>query len=368
MKIAVCSPNADSYSETFIRAHRDLLKEEVLFYRTGFMPQYLGKDQLMPGKYSLKSIYRLFKRFIGSSLFSIQEYNFCDSLKKNRPDVVLAEYGPTAVAVLPVVKFLQIPLVVHFHGADATAKEILELYGEKYNGVFQYASSVIAVSGVMIQKLTGLGCPAFKIVKTCCGPNQQFFELKPVYSVPVFLGVGRFVDKKAPYSTILAFNEVVKEFPDAKLRMAGDGPLKAVCEDLVRYLKLGNNVFFLGVLSHEEVMNEMLKAIVFVQHSKTAVNGDMEGTPVGILEAQAAALPVISTLHAGIPEVVIHGQTGFLVEENDIHGMAEYMIRLLNSAVEVKNMGVEGRKRVKEYFTIDMHIETIQGALNKAVV
>lgn len=368
MKIAICSPIADAYSETFIHAHRDLLQGEVLFYNTGSIPHFLGDKPLVFNKYKIKSVYRILKQLIRFREIPIIVYIFFDSLKQNKPDVILAEYGPTAVAILPIVQLLRIPMVVHFHGYDATIREVIEQNKESYKNIFNYASSVISVSAVMSQRLIGLGCPENKIIQTCYGPNDDFFKLEPKYTESVFLAVGRFVEKKAPYFTILAFKEVLKEFPDAKLRMAGDGPLKSICQDIVRYLKIEESVVFLGVLSPKEIMEEMSKARTFVQHSKTAANGDMEGTPVGILEAQAAALPVVSTYHGGIPEVVLHEKTGFLVNENDVLGMANYMLRTLQLPDEAAKMGKEGRKRVKDYFTMKQHIETIQKTLINCVV
>lgn len=321
----------------------------------------------MINRYSLKSIYRFLKRILRLKGIPYCGYGFYDSLRKNKPDVVLAEYGTTAAEILHFVHVLQIPLVVHFHGFDASIKEVVKENMEKYRKVFKYASSIISVSNVMTQKLIGFGCPEFKIIKNCCGPNDHFFDLNPEYMKPVMVSVGRFVEKKAPHLTILAFSEALKKFPNAKLRMAGDGILKPICLDLVKYLKIEGSVTFLGVLSPEEIMEEMKNALVYVQHSKTAVNGDMEGTPVGILEAQAAALPVISTYHAGIPDVVIHGETGFLVNESDVTAMAYFMVKILESHSEAKKMGEAGRKRIRENFTMEKHISIIQKVLLEAV-
>ena len=366
-KIAITTQSADIYSETFIRAHRDFLKGQVYFYHGGPIPQYLGDFPLQIRHLLLKSIYWRFKRLINMKVLTVEEYKFYISLKKNNPTVVLAEYGPMAVAILPLVQILRIPLVVHFHGYDASKKEFLDLYANDYKKDFNYASTIISVSDVMTQKLIALGCPEIKIIKNCCGPNDQFFNLKPEYKQPILLSVGRFVEKKAPHFAILAFNEALKKFPCAKLRMAGDGILKPVCHDLVKYLQIEGHVTFLGVLSPEEIMEEMENALVYVQHSKTAADGDMEGTPVGILEAQASALPVISTYHAGIPEVVVHGETGFLVNEGDVSGMAHFMIKILESQSEAKRLGDAGRKRVRDFFTMDKHISTLQRVLLEAV-
>lgn len=366
MKIAICSPNENAYSETFIRAHRDLLEGNILFYHSGTLPRYLENRQLITNKFRIKFIYRFIRHLYKLSDYTTHIYNFYDSFKKNRPDVVLAEYGITAVDILPYLQLLKIPMVVHFHGFDASVTEIIEKQNKNYKMVFNYASSIISVSEVMTKRLIGMGCSEKKIIKTCCGPNDLFLNLKPEYKEPTMVSVGRFVEKKAPYFTILAFNEALKKFPDAKLRIAGDGPLLPVCKDLVKYLKIEKNITFLGILSPEEIMDEMKNAMVYIQHSKTAANGDMEGTPVGILEAHAAALPVISTYHAGIPDVVVHGETGFLVNEGDVAEMSRYMVKILESPNTAKQMGEAGRLRIRQHFSMEKHIALLQTTLQEA--
>ncbi len=90
----------------------------------------------------------------------------------------------------------------------------------------------------------------------------------------------------------------------------------------------------------------MEKSVAFIQHF-VAQTGDSEGSPVSVMEAQAAALPVISTYHAGIPEVVIHGETGFLVKEKDISCMAEYMVRILAEPGLAKKLGQRGGREIQ---------------------
>jgi glycosyltransferase involved in cell wall biosynthesis len=107
-------------------------------------------------------------------------------------------------------------------------------------------------------------------------------------------------------------------------------------------------------------------SIAFVQHSVTAPNGDAEGTPVAILEAQAAALPVISTHHAGIPDVVIHNETGLLVSEGDIEGMAENLVKVLQDENLPKKLGEAGRKRIAENFTLEKHLNSLSKEISKA--
>src|SRR5581483_7170629 len=87
------------------------------------------------------------------------------------------------------------------------------------------------------------------------------------------------------------------------------------------------------------------------QHSITAPDGDTEGLPVSILEAMACSLPVVATRHAGIPEAVEDGVSGFLVAEKDVNGMAIAMADLLENPERAKTMGMAGRERVCQNFT-----------------
>jgi glycosyltransferase involved in cell wall biosynthesis len=179
--------------------------------------------------------------------------------------------------------------------------------------------------------------------------------------------VGRFVDKKAPYLTILAFKKVSEEFPTAKLIMIGNGPLLNTCKNLAEAMNLTDKIEFKGVLKPLEIQSLFEDSLAFVQHSIVADDGDAEGTPVAVLEAQAAALPVISTWHAGIPDVVIHEETGMLVKERDVEGMANNMLRLLREEGLAKRLGESGRKRVKNNFTLEKHLGILESVLMEAI-
>jgi glycosyltransferase involved in cell wall biosynthesis len=138
--------------------------------------------------------------------------------------------------------------------------------------------------------------------------------------------------------------------------MIGGGRLRGACEDLAQGLGLGEVVSFLGTQSHDVVAEEMRHARAFVQHSLTASDGNSEGMPCSILEASASGLPVVSTRHAGIPEVVVEGSTGFLVDERDVEGMARHMERLVTDPALAAALGRAGRQRVADHFSMDSSI------------
>ena len=129
-----------------------------------------------------------------------------------------------------------------------------------------------------------------------------------------------------------------------------------VCKNLVKYLKIEDKVEFTGVMTQGQFVNELKDCLAYVQHSIRDELGDMEGTPVSILEASAAGVPVISTFHAGIPEVIHHKKTGLLVNEHDVEGMAKNMLVLLRDKAMAKKLGETGKKLISEEFSMEKHI------------
>ena len=141
------------------------------------------------------------------------------------------------------------------------------------------------------------------------------------------LFVGRLVEKKAPLHLIRAFaktkEHMVEHHAAVHLTLAGEGPLFEATQRLVADLQLVDDVTFFGGVSHTEVQQLMQSHHLHVKHCITASDGDQEGQGVTFAEASAVGLPIVSTRHNGIPDVVINGKTGFLVEEGDIEGMGE---------------------------------------------
>jgi glycosyltransferase involved in cell wall biosynthesis len=265
---------------------------------------------------------------------------------------VLAEYGTAGVLVMDACRELGLPLIVHFHGYDASVRKLLEENAEAYREMFKRAAAIIAVSKAMRRKLISLGAPPANVHLIPCGVDCTAFDRSdPASAPPVLLAVGRFIEKKAPHITIEAFGKAHRVVPQARLRMVGDGPLLDECRTLAKTLGIGDAVAFLGAQSHAVVQEEMRRARSFVQHSVEAANGDCEGTPVAILEAGASGLPVISTRHGGIPDVVVDGETGFLVDERDADAMAARMVAVLSRAELARKLGEAARRRIQGRFS-----------------
>jgi glycosyltransferase involved in cell wall biosynthesis len=202
-----------------------------------------------------------------------------------------------------------------------------------------------------------MGCPREKIHFSIYGADVKWSAIKPHFTKKIFLGIGRFTAKKAPQNTIRAFAEVVKTFPDAQLQLVGNGELLLLCQTIIKELGLSQNVQLLGNQTPEQIEGLMRNAIAFVQHSITPPDNDTEGSPLAVIEAGMAGLPVISTLHGGIPDIVIEGKTGFLVAENDIQAMAEKMKLLAADLDFAKKMGDNAALHIATNISIPICIE-----------
>lgn len=365
MKLAILSPNSYDQAETFVKNHIDFLPFDKIVIYGGNFPHLTKDDQPSTWEGVKFNIFKALKSLIGIRSERFSAYYLRKVLKRHRIDAVLSEYLIPGAEAQEVCKELNLPLSVIALGYDISQYDILERYENKYRRLFQYAKYVFVVSKHMKSQLLSFNCPEYKIVVSPASPSEKFFEILPKFDNYNILAVGRFVYKKAPQITIRAFKKVHDVFPKARLIMAGDGPLLEECKSLVELLGISESVDFKGVISILEHQNLLENAMMFVQHSKVAQNGDCEGTPVAILEASAAGIPVVSTRHAGIPYIVLNNKTGLLIEENDEDKMAESMLYLLQNTEIAKSFGAEGKIFVKSNFTLRKHIELLSEYLIK---
>lgn len=383
MRVAVVSPDRRGYSQTFVRAHVERLPAEVgevEHLHGGALPVWRNDFRPLPpralhwlGRAAGAAAGR--DRRVATSFLAgyaprgVRERGVARHLRRWGADVVLAEYGPTGVAMAGPARRAGVPLVVHFHGWDAYDRAELERFEEAYPALFESAAAVVAVSRDMVGQLEELGAPAAKIRHNPVGVDLERFAgdgSRVAESDPILLAVGRFTEKKAPHLTVLAFARAAGARPEAELVMAGDGRLLDSCRTLAAALGVADRVRFPGAVSHEEVRRLMGRSRAFVQHSLRPPSGDSEGNPVAVREAMASALPVVATRHAGIAETVVDGETGFLVEEGDWEAMADRMGRLLDEPETAARMGRAGRERARESFGMDESIARLAGILRAA--
>jgi len=306
---------------------------------------------------AINKLYKLIKYKYAA--LSNQQYNYYKNLLiKENVKLVHAHFGPSGLEILPPVKELKIPLLVTFHGYDASMLLENRKYVAQLGELFDYAH-IITVSKNMKDRLVKYGADPSKIKVHYIGAPLQDFafhnrkalnEKAKNNELIKFLQVSNFVEKKGHKYTINAFKKFISFYPNSRLILAGDGPLKNSMEDLCNELNLNNHVQFVGKVTKPEVIKLMKEADVFLHHSVTAENGDQEGIPTVLMEAMGTGLTVISTYHSGIPELIIDGYNGFLVHEKDIKEYVEKLKYVLSTDNSI-------RKNAHNYVNKKFNIE-----------
>lgn len=323
-------------SETFVKAQAGKLKR--------FTPYYVGARivnglSLPPEQTIVVNSGKSFGK-IKEVLFKQTGFapEFYQKLHKLKPKLIHAHFGVCGALALPIAKTINIPLIVTFHGFDASMTDeyarrnsiSTRVYLQRRERLKQETSLFIAVSKFIKTRLVKKGFPEDKIQVHYIGIDLEKFQPNPSVSRErKILFVGRLVEKKGCQYLIRAMSKVQMTEPDVELVIIGDGPLRTDLEALAaQSLK---SYSFLGKQSSEQVKAWMNQASLLVAPSITSKDGDTEGLPMVILEAQAMGLPVIASHHAGIPEAINDGETGFLVSEKDWVAFAEGITRLLQN-------------------------------------
>lgn len=369
MNVAIASPEASLYSETFIRLQMERLPCSLRIHGRPVATETLPGGRIGPS--SVRGLFdvALHRGLRRQGADAPQAAELKRRLRRTRVAAVLANYGPTGAALLPVCEPLGLPLVVHFHGYDAYLHDVVQEYAAAYRRLAQGAAAIVAVSHAMAEKLQRLGFPQAKIHVTRCGVDVARFPPRHTWPHhPSFIGVGRFVDKKAPYLTLVAFTRALAHIPDARLTLIGDGPLLETCRNLAGALGVQHAVEFPGVLEPDRVAAQLRTSTAYVQHSIVPrvgpFSGDSEGTPVSVMEAMITGLPVIATRHAGIGEIVEHRKTGLLVGERDVEGMAAAMVEVARSPERARELADAARTFALENCTADRYISDLRRILD----
>ena len=261
-------------------------------------------------------------------------------LRRNGVSVVLGEYMDQFVDFVPLLDRMNMPYVVQAHGIDVSASLRLPGVADRYQA-YRSARAILTRCEHHRRRLTALGVPAEKIHVNPGGvdiPNVP--PKRPASAGSRFLAVGRMVPQKAPIMLLEAFRLAAQRNPDITLDYVGAGPLYPAVADFVRVCGLEGRVRLHGAAVEAEKYRLLSECGVFVQHSVTEVyEGHEEGLPAAIQEGMAHAMAVVSTRHSGIAEAVVEGETGLLVDEGDVAGMAEAFLAVTARAQELGASG-----------------------------
>ena len=357
------------YSETFISEQARALRH--------FKPVFLIRNRTGKIDFEYLCCHEIHGGNLRAPLFSLTHHPlfFGHSDKIGKLNLIHAHFGFDGVYAMPLARKAKIPLIVTFHGVDATATKKALFRSEKlfqiYFGLYEkklitYAAKFIAVSKFIENKLIQKGYPASKIVQHYIGIDID--KIRPIKKQPThnkrddryILCVGRHTEKKGIDTLLRAFARVYHKYGSVKLILAGDGPITEKLLRLSEKLGIKKRVIFMGAQSHAQVIKLMQRAEVFALPSQTARSGDSEGLGMVFNEASACGIPVVATRHGGIPEAVIDGETGFLTPEKDDCALADRLELLLSDPGLACNMGMRGREYVCEQFNLKLQTRKLE--------
>ncbi len=345
------------WSETFIYAQSGHLRR--------YVPNYLGVrslGQLPPPPGPCLIVNR------GGWLGGLRENAFkvwnvmpglYGQLKRLRPALIHAHFGPDGASAVPLAGHLNVPLIVTFHGYDTAINRrnfsrydyITRAYVRRQGRLKRKGRVFIAVSESIKKRLLEQGFPPDSVIVHYIGVDTDFF--RPAAAVrrePFVLFTGRLVEKKGCEYLIKAMSGVQAARPETRLVIAGDGALRPSLErQAERTLR---NYTFLGMQTRAEVRALMNRAKVFCVPSISSNPDGAEGFGMVFAEAQAMGLPVVSFNSGGVPEAVAHGETGFLAEEGDWEALAGNILHLMEDGQLWRRFSGNGQVRIRRHFDL----------------
>ncbi|MGN9278723.1 colanic acid biosynthesis glycosyltransferase WcaL [Escherichia coli] len=243
-------------------------------------------------------------------------------------DVFIAHFGPAGVtaAKLRELGVIRGKIATIFHGIDISSREVLNHYTPEYQQLFRRGDLMLPISDLWAGKLQKMGCPREKIAVSRMGVDMTRFSPRPVKApaTPLeIISVARLTEKKGLHVAIEACRQLKEQGMAFRYRILGIGPWERRLRTLIEQYQLEDVVEMPGFKPSHEVKAMLDDADVFLLPSVTGADGDMEGIPVALMEAMAVGIPVVSTLHSGIPELVEADKSGWLVPENDARALAQ---------------------------------------------
>lgn len=266
-------------------------------------------------------------------------------------DLIHIHFGHNAPKSIGLKRKLDIPMVCTFYGSDAFrwTKE----NPRKLKKVFANCDMILAVGHYMRDYLIGLGCPKEKIIVNHLGVDIKKvpFKKRQFYndSKIKFLINSSFVEKKG-YD--IALKALAGTDLDFTLDIIGRGPLENMIMDTIKELGIIDRVTFHGHVPYNYVIELCLQCHVLLQASKTSAKNDKEGVPISIVDAMATGMPVVSTKHSDIPDIVIDGYNGILAKENDVEDFRRAILTMVNMIT--REFSQRCREIVEKNFNIEI--------------
>lgn len=355
--------------------HPDIRKygllEQTVYYR-----EIPAKGRLLKSAFALSGIFLkkpLFFLYGIRTIFHNQRTLGLGTLYKISPfigngpyDIIFCHFGPNGnIGLLLKRAGFKGKLAVVFHGYDMT-NFIAQNGQDSYKYLSANGDLFLPISETWKHELISLGFDKRKILVHRMGVDTEKFRYRPrtMNGKQIsILSVARLVEKKGLRYAIEAVSKIMNKYRNVIYRIAGDGPLRKELDGFIRELNAEDRIKILGWKSQDEIIKLMDNAHIYLAPSITASDGGKEGIPVAIMEAMAQGIPVLSTFHSGIPELIEDGKSGLLVPEGDANALALKLDYLLSNPQVWQALSLAGRTRIKEDFDIRQLNHTLQKVL-----
>ncbi|WP_077622995.1 glycosyltransferase [Sediminibacillus massiliensis] len=331
--------------------------------------QYIPQIREVPG-YDYLHLVRQPKYMVDMSLLN-EKVHYLNEIftpeefvKKNNINVLHAHHAQLGMLLLPFKNKTNLPLVTSIRGRDATLANQPVGYMEGVKKLFEEGELFLPVCNYLADRIMDWGCPPEKVKVLYGGVNLEQFKFRPpniAGDSQNILSMGRLVEKKGHHVLMRAFKKIQGNFPSATLTIIGGGLMEEELRNLAAELQLGDSFQLFSKIPKSLVHEKMNQADLFVAASMEASNGDVEGIPNTVKEAMATGLPVVTTTHAGIPELVTNNVEGLLVKENNVDELAEAIEYMLLNRAVWKRYTFYARKKVEQYFDQQQQLQTQAG-------
>jgi len=286
-------------------------------------------------------------------------YTVAQLLNKRRVyDIIHCHFGNNGLKAMIIkeLNVIQGKLVTAFHGYDVS--QYIKNYGTNvYAKLFATGELCCPISQHMKFQLAELGCHENNLVIHRMGIDCSKFlftlRQQPQDGIVRIITIARLVEKKGVEYGIRAVANLLKSGMKIEYNIVGDGFLHENLQQLIQEFDLIDSIKLLGWKQQQEVIDILSNSHILLAPSVTSENGDQEGIPIVLMEAIAMGLPVLSTYHSGIPEIIEHGKSGFLVPERDVNALTEKLHYLVEHPESWANMGLAGRAFVEEHYDIN---------------
>jgi len=348
--------------ETFVLTRERACEEQYPFSEVEVIPR--AKKNFIK-RFWLKYLRRLPAVYYRGELQEVIKI-----LKRRPADLMHIYFGHTGVHLLPFIKEWDRPCVVSFHGMDIQSRPQQAGYDEQMGELLRAAPLLLARSRSLMDRLVEMGAPRERVRLNRTGIPLDAFpkteRTKPANGEWRIVQACRLIEKKGLLTSLRAFAAFHQKWPSARFIIGGDGPMKQKVMEFARELGIEDAVELKGFLDQAQLAELYKTGHFFLHPSEMTSDQNQEGVPNSMLEAMATGMPVLATLHGGIPEAIAHEISGLLVKERDHEALAGYMLHLAESPEAARRMGSAAARSVREEFSQQRAIEKLESFYDEA--